>query len=85
VKISAKPVLYGACIGATCALLVATVPTALDWNSNPGGIFRSETGTDFAIALETWYSWFWPVAIFTIPGASLLFVALSNRSAANDT
>lgn len=66
-------------------MLVAAVPTLLDWRSNPGGVFYSDAGTDFAIVFETWYSWFRPAALLTIPVASLLFLAFSNRSATNDT
>ena len=51
---------------------LAMVMTFADWRLNPGGIFHSEQGTDWAIVWDTLVSWFVP----TIPAAVILSVAV---------
>jgi hypothetical protein len=51
-------------------LLVASAMSFLDWRLNPGGIFHSETGTNWHVVWETWLSWFIPV--FFLVGAVTL-------------
>ena len=82
-KITVKSVYVGTCAGILVALLAAILPAAIDWYNNPGGIFRTETGTNWAFLFETWFSWFWPVAIVAVPVALLVHAWLSNRSAAD--
>ena len=84
-KITVKTVYVGTCAGILVALLVAILPTAIHWYDNPGGIFRADTGTNWAIIFETWFSWFWPVAILLVPVTMLLHAWFSNRRAANAT
>jgi hypothetical protein len=84
-KISLKSVCVGICAGILVAFLVATLPTAINWYDNFGGIFRSDSGTDWSIVFETWFSWFWPVVIISVPVALLLHAWISNRRAANAT
>ena len=45
------------------AFLVALIPTTIDWYGNPGQIFRDQTGTQWGVVVETWFSWFWPLAL----------------------
>ncbi len=84
-KFTVKSVYVGTCAGILVALLVAILPTAIHWYDNPGGIFRAETGTNWPIVFETWFSWFWPVAILSVPVALLVHAWVSNRRAANAT
>ena len=56
-------------IGALLAILLAAIPAALDWYNNPAQLFRGPTGTDWAIVWETFWSWLWPLALATVPGA----------------
>ena len=62
----------GAIHGLVAALLLALIPTALDWYENPAGIFHSASGTDWSIVLETASSWFWPLALYCVPLAILV-------------
>ena len=82
-KITVKSVYFGTCAGMLVALLVAILPTAIHWYDNPGGIFRADYGTNWSIVFETWLSWFWPVAILTVPLALLIHAWSSNRRATN--
>jgi hypothetical protein len=58
-----------AATGLALALLMALVPTAIDWHQNPGGVFRGTAGISWQPLLETLWSWFWPLALFTTPVA----------------
>ena len=84
-KISAKSFALVLCVGVSVAAFLAAVPTAIDWYKNPAGIFRSESGINMEIVLETWFSWFWPAAVFTIPAVLALYLWSSHRRAASAT
>jgi len=84
-KITVKSVYVGTCAGILVALLAAIPPAAMDWYDNPGAIFRTESGTNWVFVFETWFSWFWPVAIATVPVAILFHAWLSNRSTSSGT
>ncbi|MGB5353484.1 MAG: hypothetical protein WBN32_07745 [Woeseia sp.] len=58
-----RGITYVVCSGLLAGLLVSVVMTFLDWRLNPGGIFHSTTGTDWAIVRATAWTWFWPVAL----------------------
>ena len=51
----------------------------LDWQANPGGIFRGPDGTDWAIVAATFFSWFWPVALVATP-FTVSFFAWKHRN-----
>ena len=63
------------------AVLFTVIPTAIDLYHNPGGIFRTEAGTEWSIVVETWLSWFWPAALLSVPMAVLVHVWRSHRRA----
>lgn len=85
VKISAKTFFAGTGAGILGALLLAAIPTVIDWYGNPADIFHSDSGTNWGIVFETWFSWFWPIAILLVPVALLVHSWVSNRRAANAT
>lgn len=58
--------------GAVVAFAVGALMAGLDWRLNPGGIFRSEAGTEWSVVAETVLSWFWP----TWPGAAAIMAAM---------
>ena len=64
--------LSGLALGLVASAVLAMVMTYADWRLNPGGIFRGEQGTEWAIVWETLFSWFVP----TIPAAVILSVAI---------
>ena len=57
---STKTIIQGLLIGFVLSLLASTVPTFMDWQTNPGGLFHGPDGTDWKIVLETMFSWLWP-------------------------
>ena len=61
------------------AAFVAGIPTAMDWSGNPAGIFRGDQGTHWNIVFDTWWSWFWPLAI-TAAVMAALFAAYASRA-----
>lgn len=71
----------GIVIALLIGLIVALVMTFLDWRLNPGGIFRGDTGTDWARVAETAGSWFYPIA--AAAGAVLVPVLLLFRFVTN--
>lgn len=73
----------GSLIGLILAVLVAAIPTFLDWNQNPAGIFQGPAGTDWGIVFETFISWFWPVALVLVPVAILALVWVAARQSGN--
>ena len=73
--------------GLLTGLVVAATMAAVDWHINPGGIFRNDFGTDWAVVAETALSWFWPVALAAFLAATLVLYAfawLKSRSSYND-
>ena len=68
--ISTKSIYVGTGIGVLTAVLVAILPTAIHWYENPGGIFRGEMGTNWAFIFDTAFSWFWPVALLSVPAGA---------------
>jgi len=57
-------------ISLVLALILSSIVTAVEWWQNPGGIYRSASGTDWSIVQETWSSWFVPT-LLTAVGASM--------------
>ncbi len=84
-KISVKSIYVGTGAGTLVGFLVAILPTAIHWYDNPGGIFRGETGTNWAFIFETAFSWFWPVALLSVPLAVLAHAWVVNRRKTNAT
>ena len=85
-KMTLKSVPVGICSGVLVGFILASLPTAIHWYNNPGGVFRSDSGTNWGIVFETWLSWFWPVSLLAIPVALLVHAWVSNRRVAcNET
>ena len=78
-RITGKSVFVGTCSGMVIAFLFAAIPASIDWYNNPGAIFRTEAGTDWAILSETWFSWFWPLALIAAPMAVLVHAWRAHR------
>ena len=60
--------------------LLGGLVTFLDWQKNPGDIFRPGGVTDWSIVWETWLSWFVP-AFFLVLVLSLTILAIYIRRA----
>ncbi|MEO1320883.1 MAG: hypothetical protein AAFV30_09990 [Pseudomonadota bacterium] len=58
----------------TLAILVSLYFASCDWIANPGGIFRSEAGTNWTFVWDTWLSWFLPTLIGLMPPAFLAHI-----------
>ena len=56
-------VFRGISIGGVVGLVVGLVMTTIDYVRNPAGVFHNEAGVQWDHLFETWFSWFWPVAI----------------------
>ncbi len=82
-EIRIKSVYAGVVIGVVVAFFAAALPTAMDWYSNPDGIFRSGSASNWPIVFQTWFSWFWPVAVVSIPTAVIAHAYLRNRNVEN--
>ena len=74
-----RSIAYGLIAGGIIGVLLATPPTFLDWQANPGGIFHGPAGTDWAIVSETFLSWLWPTALVATP-FTVAFCAWKYRS-----
>ena len=53
---------YGVLIG----IVLGAVMTFRDWQLNPGGVFRTESGTHWQVVVETAWSWFWPGTLLVL-------------------
>ena len=62
--------------GILLAVVIAGTVTLIEWYSNPGGIFRSAEGTRWHFVRETFASWFWPLALLSLPVASVCYIAV---------
>jgi hypothetical protein len=60
--------------GALIAAGVTVIMVIWEWLENPGGIFRSENGTNWGFVFDTATSWFIPTFIYA---AVVAFVAYS--------
>lgn len=48
------------------AVLAAAIPTYIDWQANPGGVFQGPDGTHWPAVLETAWTWFWPIFLVAL-------------------
>lgn len=48
------------------AFAIASVATFRDWYRNPSQLFHDHTGTHWSILIDTFVSWFWPLALLAI-------------------
>lgn len=60
-------------IALVLAALIAGVFTFESWDSNPGGIFQTEQGTQWSFVIDTFASWFFPSAVLAF---AVLFVVV---------
>jgi hypothetical protein len=72
-----KPVFWwlGLAVGAVMSSIVTIIVVIWEWLENPGGIFRSETGTNWNFVFDTAISWFIPTFIYVALIASTLHLA----------
>jgi hypothetical protein len=75
---------FGVVAGAVLSVVTTIVMTAWDWLENPGGIFRSEAGTNWQFVLDTATSWLLPTfgQAALIAAAGHLLVSGIRRAAA---
>lgn len=59
------------------SLCVTLVVVFWEWLENPGGIFRSEDGTNWEFVLDTATSWFVPTFAYATFIAAVLHLAWS--------
>ena len=64
-------------VGVLVSTVLAAIPTAIDWYSNPSGIFRGESGTNWGFVGDTFYSWFWPLVLFIVPAVTVVTAAVT--------
>lgn len=53
----------------------SSIVTLMDWRTNPGAVFQSETGTQWRAVWDTWISWFAPLSALSFVVGLLLFAA----------
>lgn len=58
---------------------VAAYFSIVDWRFNPGDIFHDDSGTRWAVVLETFVSWFLPVALIAFVPVTALHYWLAPR------
>jgi len=68
---------FGAVAGALVSSVVTSVVVTWEWLENPGGVFRSETGTNWQFILDTAISWFVPTFFCAAVAASVSRLAWS--------
>lgn len=73
-------IIKGGLVGGLVACVIATIPTFLDWQTNPGGLFRDLNGTRWDIVFETALSWLWPLALLTVPIGAAVGAWVTRRS-----
>ena len=64
-------------VGLLVSIVLAAIPTAIDWYSNPSGIFRGDFGTNWRFVGDTFYSWFWPLVLFIVPTVTVVTAAVT--------
>ena len=79
-RISRNVLLTGLMIGVGLGVLVAGSMTFVDWQANPGGVFQGPEGTRWGPVLETFWSWWWPIALAVAPVAALVQGFLEGRA-----
>lgn len=67
----------GLAVGGTVSLSVTVIVVIWEWLENPGGIFHSETGTNWEFVFDTAISWFVPTFVYVTIIASVLHLAWS--------
>jgi hypothetical protein len=72
-----KPVFWwlGLAVGVVVSFIVTLIIVIWEWLENPGGIFRSEIGTNWNFVFDTATSWFVPTFIYVALIASALHLA----------
>ena len=65
----------GLATGAVVSATVTLIVVAWEWVENPGGIFRSETGTNWNFVCDTAISWFVPTFVYAAIVASVAHLA----------
>lgn len=71
-------------IGLIVALIVSSTVTAFEVWQNPGGIYRSTSGTNWTMVQETWSSWFLPTLLIVGGAAVALMLVMMVVGAAAD-
>ena len=66
---------FGMAAGALMAAGVTVVMVIWEWLENPGGIFRSENGTNWGFVFDTATSWFIPTFIYAAVVAFVAYLA----------
>lgn len=67
-------------IGGATGTLLALSMSYMDWRLNPGGIFQSSAGTNWAAVRETWISWFIPAFLLASIIATAVLVWKARRA-----
>jgi hypothetical protein len=67
----------GLAVGAIVSTFVTFIVVVWEWLENPGGIFRSEIGTNWEFVFDTAISWFIPTFVYATIIASVLHLAWS--------
>lgn len=80
---------FGFYVAALAAVCATAVMATWEWIENPGGIFRSDAGTNWAFVGETAISWFAPTFFYAVAiafPARLCWLAFrpGQASSAND-
>lgn len=75
---SKRKVVYwwvGPATGAIVSAIVTVIVVIWEWIENPGGIFRSQCGTNWQFVLDTAVSWIVPTFVYVTLIASTLLIA----------
>ena len=70
----------GVIVGFISGAVVSIPITFVDWRLNPSGLFHDEHGTNWAVVAETFWSWFWPVALGALATTMVICYWLAVRA-----
>lgn len=68
---------FGGIFALPGAAVLGAAFAGVDWYGNPGGIFRTEAGTNWNFVYDTWVSWFIPSILPILLYATLFHLLLT--------
>lgn len=72
-----KPWVVGLLVGVAIGVIVGLLMTLVGWQDNPSGVYQNEHAIQWGNLIDTWLSWFIPVAGLTTVLSVAVLVWLS--------